>query len=618
MDENNRNLILAIALSVMILVGWQAMFPPQKPQQQKDQPVAEQQAAPGAGQVPGQNATAPAPSSDAVPDAPSTTAPAVPGTQAATQSRETALASAPRIKIRTPSLSGSISLKGVRIDDITLTKFRETAKKDSPPVTLLSPSGSTSPFYAEHGWSVSPNSGIKAPTADTVWTADTSRTLTPDSPVTFTYDNGEGLIFHRKVSIDQNYMFTINQEVENKTGEAVTLFPYALISRHGEPKTSGIYILHEGPVGFLGDEGLQEVDYSDLAEEQGQTVHFKANAGWLGITDKYWAATLIPDQTVTYDANFRAFNRVNRYDFQTDYLAAPLTVQPGASQTVSSKLFAGAKVNAIIDDYKQNLGILNFDLLIDWGWFWFITKPMFYALDFFYSTIGNFGIAILIVTVIVKLLFFPLANKSYDSMSKMKKLQPEMTKLRERYKDDRMKQQQEMMALYKKEKVNPMSGCLPIVIQIPVFFSLYKVLYITIESRHAPFFGWIQDLSAPDPTSLFNLFGLLPYDVPQVLMIGIWPLLMGISMFVQMRLNPTPADPVQQKIFTWMPLVFTFMLANFPAGLVIYWTWNNSLSILQQWVIMRRNGVEVNLLENMGFKKGDDSAGKSASSTSKS
>lgn len=616
MDENNRNLILAIALSVMILVGWQAMFPPKKPQQQTAQPVAEQQITPGTEQTPGQNGTAPAPSGDAVPAAPSTTAPSVPGTETVAQNRETVLASAPRIRIRTPSLSGSISLKGVRIDDVTLTKFRETVEKESPPVTLLSPSGSTSPFYAEHGWSVSPNSGIKAPKPDTLWTADTSQTLTPDSPVTFTYDNGEGLIFSRTVSIDQNYMLTINQQVENKTGKAVTLYPYALISRHGEPTTSGIYILHEGPVGFLGDEGLQENDYSDL--EEGETLSFKAKAGWLGITDKYWAATLIPDQNTTYDANFRGFKRVNRIDYQADYLAAPVTIEPGNTQSVSSKLFAGAKQNAIIDDYKQRYGILNFDLLIDWGWFWFITKPMFYALDYFYSAIGNFGIAILIVTVLVKLAFFPLANKSYDSMSKMKKLQPEMMKIRERYKDDRVKQQQEMMALYKTEKVNPMSGCLPILIQIPVFFSLYKVLYITIEARHAPFFGWIQDLSAPDPTSLFNLFGLLPYDVPQILLIGFWPLVMGISMFVQMRLNPMPADPVQQKIFTWMPLVFTFMLARFPAGLVIYWTWNNSLSILQQWFIMRRNGVDVNLLENMGIKKGNDSAGKSASSTSKS
>jgi YidC/Oxa1 family membrane protein insertase len=616
MDENNRNLILAIALSVTILVLWQAMFPPPEPPQQTVQQTAQQQTTPDAGQTPGQNGTAPVPSADGVPAAPAGTAPSVPGAQLSAPNREAALAAAPRIKIDTPKLTGSISLKGLRIDDIVMTQYRETVKKDSAAVTLLSPSGSASPFYAEHGWSVAPGSGINAPTPDTIWTADPAATLTPDSPVTVTYDNGEGLIFRRTISVDANYMFTISQEVQNNTEQAVTLYPYALISRHGQPQTSGFYILHEGPIGYLGEDGLQEIDYTDLVD--GESYSFKAKTGWLGITDKYWATALIPDQTSGFDANIRAFNRTVRHDFQTDYLAAPITVQPGESQSASSKLFAGAKVTSIIDDYEENLGIVNFELLIDWGWFHFITKPLFYALDFFYRTVGNFGVAILIVTILIKLVFFPLANKSYDSMSKMKKLQPEMMKIRDRYKDDRMKQQQEMMALYKKEKVNPMSGCLPIVIQIPVFFALYKVLYITIEARHAPFFGWIQDLSAPDPTSIFNLFGLLPFGLPEFLMIGVWPILMGISMFIQMKLNPAPADPIQQKIFTWMPLLFTFLLAAFPAGLVIYWTWNNSLSILQQWYIMRRNGVDVNILENMGFKKANGAAAKSASSTGKS
>ncbi len=608
MDENNRNLILAIALSVVILVVWQAMFPPPEPppQQRADQTVQQQASE-------SQPGTTPVPTGDSAPPVPATTAPAVPGGAAQPPARETAVAEAARIPVDTPSLRGSISLKGARIDDIVLKKFRETVKRDSNQVTLLSPSGTQAPFYAEHGWSVPPNSGVKAPTTDTVWTADTSTTLTPDNPVTLTYDNGEGLVFRRTISVDADYMFNIEQQVENRTGQAVTIYPYGLVSRHGEPLTSGFYILHEGPIGYLGQEGLQEFSYSNLIDE---TYNYKATSGWLGITDKYWAATLIPDQATPYDASFRAFNRVTRYDFQADYLGAPVTIEPGASQSVSSKLFAGAKQTSLVDGYEERYGIAKFELMIDWGWFYFITKPLFYALDFFNRTFGNFGVAILVVTVLIKLVFFPLANKSYESMSKMKKLQPDMMRIRDRYKDDRMKQQQEMMALYKKEKVNPMSGCLPILIQIPVFFALYKVLYVTIEARHAPFFGWIQDLSAPDPTSIFNLFGLLPYSVPEFLMIGIWPLLMGFTMFVQMKLNPAPADPIQQKIFTWMPVLFTFLLATFPAGLVIYWTWNNFLSILQQWFIMRRQGVDVNLLENMGFKK--NANGARSGSTSKS
>ncbi|NJM33719.1 MAG: membrane protein insertase YidC, partial [Rhodomicrobium sp.] len=403
----------------------------------------------------------------------------------------------------------------------------------------------------------------------------------------------------------------ITQEVENKTQRQITLYPYALISRHGKPTTAGLFILHEGLIGVLGDEGLQELSYSSVADAEGPTS-FKATSGWLGITDKYWATALIPDQKTPYDASFRAWKVNNKELFQTDFLLGPVTVAPGAKQSVSSLLFAGAKQVGLIDSYNEQYNIKLFDRMIDWGWFWFFTKPLFYALDFFYKQVGNFGVAILLVTVLVKLAFFPLANKSYESMSKMKKLQPDMKRIQERYKDDRMKQQQELMALYKKEKVNPMSGCLPILVQIPVFFALYKVLYVTIEARHAPFFGWIQDLSAPDPTTIFNLFGLIPWSPPEFLIIGIWPLLMGVTMFIQMKLNPTPTDPIQQKIFTWMPVLFTFLLAPFSAGLVIYWTWNNALSILQQWVIMRRQGVEVNLLENMGFSR------KSAGSTGKS
>jgi YidC/Oxa1 family membrane protein insertase len=606
MDENNRNFILALVLSVLVIFTWQALFvpkeEPQTPQQQTQQvqKPAGQAASPGV--TPQPNAVTPAAPQQAA-------MPAVPAGAVTVKPREAVLQETQRVAIDTPSLQGSIALKGARLDDLTLKHFKETVKKNSDRVTLLSPSGSPKPYYAEYGWSVPPNTGVKVPNADTIWTPETQGPLTPERPVTLRYDNGEGLVFRRTVAVDRDYMFTVTQQVENTTNSPVTLYPYALISRHGQPKTSGFYILHEGLIGVMGEEGLQEIDYTDALEAS--TTAFKATSGWIGITDKYWATALIPDQKAPYEAHFRGWDSNNRKDFQTDFLLGPVTVAPGAKQSVSSMLFAGAKQTQLLDEYEEKLGINKFELLIDWGWFHFITKPLFYALDFFNKHVGNFGVAILIVTVLIKLTFFPLANKSYESMSKMKKLQPEMLRIRDRFKDDRVRQQQAMMELYKKEKVNPMSGCLPIVIQIPVFFALYKVLYVTIEARQAPFFGWIQDLSAPDPTSLFNLFGLIPWDPPHFLMIGIWPILMGITMFVQMKLNPAPTDPIQQQIFTWMPLLFTFLLAAFPAGLVIYWTWNNALSILQQWVIMRRQGVEVNLLENIGFRK-------SAGTTSKS
>jgi YidC/Oxa1 family membrane protein insertase len=597
MDENNRNFLLALALSIMVLFTWQALFAPPEPNPAQQQAAQQGQQAPANQAAPG-GAPQPTAGQPSSPQGAGTAVPAAP----AGVTREAALAGAPRIPIDTPSLRGSINLKGARIDDLVLKQFRVSVKPASENVVLLSPSGGADPYYAEHGWTLSANETAKIPTAETVWTAETKGPLTPINPVTLTYDNGEGLTFRRTIAVDQDYMFTITQEVENKSARQITLYPYALISRHGKPTTAGLFILHEGLIGVLGDEGLQELTYSAVAEAEGPTS-FKATSGWLGITDKYWATALIPDQKTPYDASFRAWKVNNRELYQTDFLLGPVTVAPGAKQSVSSLLFAGAKQVGLIDAYNEQYNIKLFDRMIDWGWFWFFTKPLFYALDFFYKLVGNFGVSILIVTVLVKLAFFPLANKSYESMSKMKKLQPDMKRIQERYKDDRMKQQQELMALYKKEKVNPMSGCLPILVQIPVFFALYKVLYVTIESRHAPFFGWVQDLSAPDPTTIFNLFGLIPWSPPEFLMIGIWPLLMGVTMFVQMKLNPAPTDPIQQKIFTWMPVLFTFLLAPFSAGLVIYWTWNNALSILQQWVIMRRQGVEVNLLENMGITR---------------
>ena len=479
-----------------------------------------------------------------------------------------------------------------------LVRYKETTAPDSPNVVLFSPPESPAPYYAEYGWA-SGGAAVKLPGRNTLWrvVGDAGVPLSPGAPVTLEWDNGEGLVFRRVISVDENYMFSVRQEVENNSGKEITLYPYALISRHGTPKTAGFWILHEGLIGVLGEEGYQTANYDDILEEK--EIAFSSSSGWLGITDKYWAAVLAPDQKARYKARFTGAEAGGRQFYQTDYLLGAVRIPHGASQAITGNLFAGAKEVHQIDAYEERLGIVQFGLLIDWGWFYFITQPLFYALDFFYRLVGNFGVSILIVTVLVKLLFFPLANKSYVSMSKMKKLQPEMKRIQERFKDDRPRQQQALMELYQKEKVNPMSGCLPILIQIPVFFALYKVLFVTIEMRHAPFFGWIQDLSAKDPTSIFNLFGLLPYEVPDFLTIGVWPILMGLSMWVQMKLNPAPQDEIQKKIFAWMPVFFTFILAPFPAGLVIYWTWNNLLSIIQQWVIMSRQGVKVELFDNL-------------------
>jgi YidC/Oxa1 family membrane protein insertase len=384
----------------------------------------------------------------------------------------------------------------------------------------------------------------------------------------------------------------------------VSLYNYGRVMRFGKPATASIYVLHEGLIGVTGEEGLQEIDYSDV-EESKQIKPGKSTDGWLGITDKYWAVAMVPSGAQPFQPGYAYFDDNGRPRYRADFVTDAITVAPGASATVETRVFAGAKEVGKIQAYETDQKIRQFDLLIDWGWFYFITKPMFYLIDWLYKALGNFGLAILATTVIVKAIFFPLANKSYKSMARMKVVQPKMLEIREKYADDKMKQQQAMMELYKTEKINPVAGCWPVLIQIPVFFALYKVLYVTIEMRHAPFFGWIQDLAAPDPTSIFNLFGLLPFAVPAFLMIGVWPLVMGVTMFLQMRMNPTPPDPTQQMIFTWMPVIFTFMLASFPAGLVIYWAWNNLLSIIQQGVIMKRSGAKIELWDNLAglFKK---------------
>jgi YidC/Oxa1 family membrane protein insertase len=593
---DNKNTILAIALSALVLLGWQYFFavPQEKARQEQLQAQQQKQSVPTPaqpGQPPTQAATPQIPGQAAAPSA------------ATTVDRPAALAASPRVAIATDTLQGSIALKGGRIDDLALVKFRETVDPKSPPIVLLSPSGTADPFYAEFGWTGATGTTVKLPASETVWKQTGSGPLSVGHPVTLTYDNGEGLEFHRTITVDDKYLFTIKDDVSNKGANPVSLFPYALISRHGTPQTAGYYILHEGLIGVLGESGLQEYTYKNIAEKK--VVNFDVTNGWLGITDKYWAATLLPDTTARLKARFSTGTLGSIQTYQTDYLLDAQTIAPGATATVNARLFAGAKEVAVVNDYDKQLKLNRFDLLIDWGWFYFITKPLFIAIDYLYRLVGNFGLAILIVTVLIKAAFFPLANKSYASMAKMKAVQPQMTALRERFANDKARQQQELMELYKREKINPLAGCLPIAVQIPVFFSLYKVLFVTIEMRHAPFFGWIHDLSAQDPTNVFNLFGLIPVDptvlpvVGQFLHLGAWPLIMGVTMWAQMKLNPAPPDPTQQMIFNWMPLIFTFMLANFPAGLVIYWAWNNSLSVLQQSVIMRKHGAKIELFDNI-------------------
>ncbi len=589
----NRELLLAVTLSILVLIGWQFYIgvPTVEEKKAAQQTEQSQNLKPGT----------PAPSS--TPGAPALPAVA----PSAAVSREKALTESPRVVIDTPSLAGSINLKGARIDDLRLTQYRETIEPDSPQIALFSPRETASPYYAEYGWVATQGATVKLPGPDTVWTAPAGVALTPATPVTLSYDNGEGLTFKRTVSVDDKFLFTVKQSVSNNSSVPVTLHSYALISRHGLPAIEDFFVLHEGMIGrFSEDNSTTEIDYSDLEGEE-RLRSFASTGGWLGYVDKYWATVLMPDQAAKISARMFSTPLGGKEVFQTDYRLDAKTVPVGAVIESSSNLFAGAKVVSIINGYEESLKVEHLNLLIDWGYFFFITKPMFTLLDWLYKLVGNFGIAILLATVLIKLALFPLANKSYVSMSKMKLLQPEMLKIRERLGDDKAKQQQAMMELYKKEKVNPMSGCLPIVVQIPIFFALYKVLFGTIEMRHAPFYGWIQDLAAPDPTSMFNLFGLIPWDPPSFLMIGIWPLIMGITMFLQMRLNPTPPDPVQAQIFTWMPVFFTFLLATFPAGLVIYWAWNNFLSILQQYTIMTRQGVKVELWGNL---KGTFSFGK--------
>ena len=502
---------------------------------------------------------------------------------------ENSLQSSVRINIDTQSLEGSINLKGLKIDDIILKKYQENLDENSSNIRVLSPLSTENGYEISFGWLKDKNANFETPTSESEWKLiSTSNTLRENNELEFEWSNNTGQIYRTSIAVDENYLFSINQKIINNSGQEIIVNNASKINRQSAPALSGMFILHEGLLGVL-EEKLELIDYDDLKDEN-ETLNYESENGWVGITDKYWLAALIPDQAkpfkaiYTYDNGYIAYYRsLNAH-----------SVQSNEEFEVSSKIFIGAKEAKLIDKYQEDFNIYNFDLAIDWGWFYFLTKPLFYIIYFFSGISGNFGLAIIILTVITRIIFFPLANWSFVSMAKMKMLQPEMTRIKELYKEDRPQQQKALMDLYKKEKVNPISGCLPILIQIPFFFAIYKMLFVSIEMRHAPFYGWIQDLAAKDPTTIFNLFGLIPWDPPSFMIIGVWPVLMGVTMYLQQKLNPAPPDPIQAKIFMFFPLFITILLAQFAAGLVIYWTTNNILSIIQQWVITRRTTVKTN------------------------
>jgi len=596
--ENNKNLLITIVLCGAIFVGWQFFF--ELPRQHA---LQQQQAAQQASQALESPATNAQASNAPTPGvaAPGANAPAQPA-----MTRDQALAASPRVGIDTPRLKGSIALKGGRLDDLVLKDYRETVDPASPNVVLLTPATAPEGYFSEVGFTATDTS-LKLPSSDTLWQAE-GGPLSPDHPVTLTWDNGAGLTFKREFTVDANYLFTITQTVENKGSTPVSLIPYSRVVHFGLPAdfaTSGT-LLFEGLLGGL-DGTLREEKFKDIRTQADNTadpaIHYDTKGGWLGITDKYWLVAQFIPNDVKASARYSYSPKLDSY--QADFTAAAVNVAPGAAASFKSSVFAGAKEVHVLSDYRDRLGVPLLDRAIDFGFFWIISKPLFLVLDWIYGglkfllgSFGNFGIAILCLTVLVRLCLFPLANKSYASMNKMKTLQPKMAELKEKYGDDKQRLNSEMMALYKREKVNPAAGCLPILIQFPVFLALYKVLSVTIEMRHAPFYGWIHDLSAPDPTTFLNLFGLIPWHpadfihVPMVggiiafVSIGVWPLVMGVTMWLQMRLNPTSPDPVQARMFALMPFIFTFMLAHNTVGLVIYWAWNNTLSILQQRFIM--------------------------------
>ncbi|KPQ18100.1 MAG: membrane protein insertase yidC [Rhodobacteraceae bacterium HLUCCO18] len=600
MDDQNRNLILATALSMVVILIWFVLFPP--PEVPEDPNAVPPQATESADTGNGEDIalTPPAAGTDAA-------------TTALTEMEmtEVALDEAERIDIETPELIGSISLRGGRIDDLSLREYNETLEDDSPIVRLLAPTGGTEPYYALYGWAPAGDLSFDdVPGADTPWQLESGETLGVGSPVTLVWDNGNGLVFRRTISVDENFMFSVTQNVENTSGADVRLAPYGIVARHGLPDDlQNFFILHEGVVRKV-DGQLDEISYDNVTDldfvererAQAEVASVEQN-GWIGFTDKYWMTTLIPGDGQPFTSVARYVASADIY--QTEARLPVMSVAPGGTSEVTTRLFAGAKEWETIRDYQDEAGIDRFVDSIDWGWFYFLTKPMFWLLHSLNVAIGNMGLAIIALTLIVKAALFPLAYKSYASMARMRELQPEMEKIKERAGDDRQKMQQLMMELYKKEKVNPASGCLPILLQIPIFFSLYKVIFVTLELRHAPFFGWLQDLSTPDPSSIINLFGLLPYAAPDpqsilsLIFIGILPILLGISMWLQQKLNPQPTDPTQAAIFAWLPWVFMFMLGGFASGLLVYWIANNMITFAQQYIIMKRHGYTPDLFGNI-------------------
>ena len=497
-------------------------------------------------------------------------------------SRNEAIENEDRVQFENSTVIGSISLVGASIDDLTFKKYTNTLNGDDN-VVLLNPKKVEDGYYIETGWATA-NKNINLPNSKTIWTIEGNNKLPPNSPIKLSWTNDQNIKFIKDISIDDQYLFKVNQTIINNSEKTYNFYPYGQIIRNLAPEIIDFFILHEGLIGVFDDQ-LVEEDYDDIEEKK---FSINADRGWLGITDKYWITSLIPQENRKFRTDFDYKNK-----FRANFIETSAT-EIGANETKSNeiKIIIAAKEVDIIDGYAENLNISKYDLAIDWGWFYFLVKPLFFVIDYFFELTGNFGIAIILITICIRIVFFPLANYSFKSMAKMKVLQPEMTRLKELHKEDKMKLQQEMMALYKKEKVNPVSGCLPIFIQIPFFFAIYKVLFVTLEMRHQPFYGWIKDLSERDPTSIFNLFGLIPWDPPSFLLIGVWPCLMGLSMYLQQKLNPTPPDPIQAKIFAFFPLFLTVILAPFPSGLVIYWTINNILTMAQQYVIIKRTTVK--------------------------
>jgi len=558
-----KNVIFAIVLSFAVLLSWSLFFEtPQVEKQNENQQT---------GVVKKNNTT----NSD-VP-----TVDTKNGAQAI--SRENSIKGSDRFHFENKNVKGSIALKGALIDDIVFKNYKEEIN-DNRKVVYLNPKETKDGYFIETGWATSNLEKASVPSPDSEWKVKGNKKLLPGNPVIIEWNNKSGLIFRKKIELDDKFLFKVTQEVQNNTKEKVELYPYAQITRNQSPDITNFYILHEGFIGVF-DEQLEEIDYDDIKEKKEK---YSAEEGWLGITDKYWMTALVPENDQSFKAEFLYKNA-----FKANYiLNKPIVVSPSSSKTAETKVFVAAKEVRAVDGYAESENIKKFDLVIDWGWFYFFTKPLFFVMDYLFHLTKNFGIAIVLVTAAVRILFFPLANYSFRSMAKMKILQPEMLRLKGLHKDDKVKLQQEMMSLYKREKVNPLSGCLPILIQIPFFFAIYKMLFISLEMRHQPFFGWIKDLSAQDPTSIFNIFGLIPWDPPSFLIIGVWPILMGATMFLQQKLNPTPPDPIQAKIFMFFPLFLTIILAPFPSGLVVYWTINNILTIAQQWIIIKRTTVK--------------------------